>query len=721
MNTRNLFILVLFMFIPTLCYAWGIEINGIYYSLDNDNKTACVESGHGVFSEGIVFNYYSGDVVLPETVDYQGTIYTVASIRGGHENSGYMPYNAGPFENSNITSIRIPKTIKTIEAYTFNGSKSLVSVIFEGNVESIGNGAFKGCSSIESFEIPEGVETLNYETFEGCSSLESLTIPTTLKEIGGYMGGFDNLKALKIKDLAAWCNVSIFGGSMENPLYYAQHLYLNGEEVKELVIPQEVTVIGNDVFSGCEGITSVEFHKGVESIGWRCFSDCNNLETITIRGFGTKIKEQAFHNCSKLKDIYCDTEKCPDIVREYDFDESTYENATLHVKDYAVESFKADETWSKFKHFDVEKVTDFKLAYYVDGEIYKTELHKYEDEITPEPNPTKKGHTFSGWSDIPATMPGKDVDVKGSFGWSKITKDKVVYQVRDTLNNYSAVIGNDNASGMITIAPDIDFDYSYKVTSIVDKAFNGCKGITSIDIPATITSIGERAFANIDKLTDVTIYAEAVPETDRTAFESSYIDYVTLHVPYCSVDKYKSVGPWKDFKEIVAIEGTEPVTVETCSMPTISFLDGKLEFESETDGAECHYEIKVEDAKEGVGSEVILSSAYEISVYASKEGFNDSEKNIATLYWINVDPTKTGVIDNEMRVNTNSILVRNSAGSIFIAGVGDSEDVLIYNVSGHLIAKGKTSGNQVEISTNLTSGDICIIKIGDKSVKYILR
>ena len=225
----------------------------------------------------------------------------------------------------------------------------------------------------------------------------------------------------------------------------------------------------------------------------------------------------------------------------------------------------------------------------------------------------------------------------------------------------------------------------------------------------------------MDNLTNITCKAENLPVVHSTAFENTYLGTVALHVPYASLDAYKAIEPWKDFKEIVPIEGTEPVYIETCTMPTITFIDGKLVLESETDGAECHYEIKVEDAKEGVGSEVILSSAYEISVYASKEGFNDSEKNIVTIYWINVDPTTTGVIENEMRLNTNAILVKNTGGTIVISGVADGDNVLIYNISGQLIAQGMASGNYVEIGTNLSSGDMCIIKIGDKSVKYIMR
>ena len=101
------------------------------------------------------------------------------------------------------------------------------------------------------------------------------------------------------------------------------------------------------------------------------------------------------------------------------------------------------------------------------------------------------------------------------------------------------------------------------VMAIGNQAFNGCKGITTIEISQTITKIGERAFANIDKLKDVTCYAEDVPTTDRTAFETSYLEYVTLHVPFGSVSKYKATGPWSGFKEIVAIEGSQRTFVLT--------------------------------------------------------------------------------------------------------------------------------------------------------------
>jgi hypothetical protein len=123
------------------------------------------------------------------------------------------------------------------------------------------------------------------------------------------------------------------------------------------------------------------------------------------------------------------------------------------------------------------------------------------------------------------------------------------------------------------------------VRKIGDEAFSGCKNLSKLELGKSVNQIEPRAFAGIDKLTDITCYAEDVPDADRTAFENSYTeDYVTLHVPAGSLEKYKAAAPWKNFKEIVAIEGTE---AEPTKYTLIYQVDGETyqEYELE-EGAE---------------------------------------------------------------------------------------------------------------------------------------
>jgi hypothetical protein len=122
---------------------------------------------------------------------------------------------------------------------------------------------------------------------------------------------------------------------------------LNGEEVKDLVIPNSVTSIWGYAFFGCSGLTSVTIGNGVESIGGYAFKDCSGLISVTIGNSVTFIMDGAFDGCSKLCDVYCYAEKVPSTLNAT-FDYSTIENATLHVPAASIESYKATVPWSDF-------------------------------------------------------------------------------------------------------------------------------------------------------------------------------------------------------------------------------------------------------------------------------------------------------------------------------------------------------------------------------------
>ncbi|MEE0984763.1 MAG: leucine-rich repeat domain-containing protein [Bacteroidaceae bacterium] len=91
------------------------------------------------------------------------------------------------------------------------------------------------------------------------------------------------------------------------------------------------------------------------------------------------------------------------------------------------------------------------------------------------------------------------------------------------------------------------------VTSIEYGAFSHSSGLTSVTIGNSVTSIGGGAFAYCSELLDVYCYAEKVPSTYSNAFEGSYPEYATLHVPDASVDSYKATAPWSSFGKIVAL------------------------------------------------------------------------------------------------------------------------------------------------------------------------
>ena len=177
----------------------------------------------------------------------------------------------------------------------------------------------------------------------------------------------------------------------------------------------------------CSGLTSITIPNSVTSIEKNTFQYCGGLTSLTI-GSGIKsIGTQAFASCPELTDVYCYAEAVPSTSSDA-FKDSYTNYATLHVPASAIDSYKAVEPWNNFMNILRIGAPNHALTYIIDGEIYKSYQVEEGVTITPEPEPTKEGYTFSGWSEIPETMPANDVTVTGSF---TINKYKLIYIVDD--------------------------------------------------------------------------------------------------------------------------------------------------------------------------------------------------------------------------------------------------------------------------------------------------
>ena len=171
------------------------------------------------------------------------------------------------------------------------------------------------------------------------------------------------------------------------------------------------------------------------------------------------------------------------------------------------------------------------------------------------------------------------------------------------------------------------------VTSIGIYAFQYCSDLTSVVIDGGVKTISSLSFANCPELTDVTCYAENVPSTQRDAFEGSYIEYATLHVPTSSINAYKTTVPWSGFKTFIGLDGTLP-EVKKCATPTITIADGKLTFSSETEGVTFKVSYNYVGANEEMESDELVlagTTTAHVNVYATKEGYQDSETATADV------------------------------------------------------------------------------------------
>jgi hypothetical protein len=186
-------------------------------------------------------------------------------------------------------------------------TKGITSCEIHTNTKIISPSAFSGCRQLTSVIIPDGVMIIEDEAFSNCSNLTSVTIGTGVKSIGSQ--AFTDCKSMTsvyITDIVAWCAIDfhndLYMYSSSNPLVYAKNLYLNGELVTDLVIPEGVTHISDFAFF-YSAIKSVVILDSVTSIGENAFYGCSSLTSITIPDSVTSIGEGAFYKCSSLTSI----------------------------------------------------------------------------------------------------------------------------------------------------------------------------------------------------------------------------------------------------------------------------------------------------------------------------------------------------------------------------------------------------------------------------------
>ena len=259
------------------------------------------------------------------------------------------------------------------------------------------------------------------------------------------------------------------------------------------------------------------------------------------------------------------------------------------------------------------------------------------------------------------------------------------------------------------------------VTYIGDRAFDGCSGLTSVTIPNSVISIGKRAFYGCTSLTSVISRMENPCFIYSDCFPDDIFYNVTLYVPKGTTDKYKAADCWYKFLFIEEGEpgsGTQPEE-KKCATPKISYANKKLTFSCNTEGVEYHYTITDADIKSAVANSIDLSATYEISVYATKSGFTNSDVATATLVWTDAVFTETTPSTSSAKAIAESIPVLISAqnGTITVRGEQNGLPLTVYTADGKMLGSATMKDGQASISTNLQRGGIAIVKVGSKSVK----
>ena len=356
---QTFFILLTLLLMPVVANADVVEIDGIYYNLVTNGKIAEVTSRP---------NGYSGEVIIPDSVEYEGVGHKVTSIG---EKAFYGCYS--------LTSVTIPGSVTSIGLAAFQDCEGLSSITIPNSVTTIGNNGFLGCSGLTSLTLSSSLTSLENYVFKDCESLTAVTIPGSVKKIGS--GTFRGCKALSsvnigsgvtsIGDYAFFdCRTLVsvaipnnvttidnnafkkcsalsavtFGNSLKT---IGNNAFEECATLTTITIPNSATSIGNSAFEACSSLITVNIGNGVKKIGSSAFAGCTHLKNVIIGSGVTSLAAKAFAYCGELTDFYCYALTVPE-TNSSTFTDSHIEYATLHVPLSSLDFYKAKSPWSQF-------------------------------------------------------------------------------------------------------------------------------------------------------------------------------------------------------------------------------------------------------------------------------------------------------------------------------------------------------------------------------------
>ncbi len=572
------------------------------WDTDNDGELSMGEAravttiGDKFKDSGIVsfkeFQYFTGVTSIEEEAFYHCRSLTSIAFPESITEIGYYALGGcSSVKNVYITDIAKWCAIKFIDdgVFVYDGSLYLngelvTDLVIPKGVTEISSYAFCYCSSIESVTIPEGVTSIGEETFSYCLNLKNITLPESLAEIGSYaFRTCYNLENVYIKDIAKWCAIK-FIDYCSNPLEYAKNLYLNGELVKDFVVPNSVTEIGSNAFRAYKGLTSLTLSESVTKIGSNAFNDCSSLTSITFPASVIEIGENVFSKCNNITGVYI-----------------------ADISKWCAMKFTSDYSnpliYAHYLYLDGKQVTDLVIP----DDVTRIGDRAFMGCNIPGSVTIHEGITEIGEKAFCSGFIQNGVYIADIAKWCAI-------KFTDGLSNPLGCANSLYLNGeLITdlVIPD-------DVTEIVDNAFDGGSMLKSITIPDAVTTIGECAFAQCSGLESITI-PSSVTNIGSSAFSSCTGEcIIDCNIP--DADNY-SIFNYSRFSKITVGNSVTEIgdnafkgcfDLELITIPSSVTRIGRKAFEDCT--GECFIDCNIPDAKNSSSSSFDQSRFTKITI-----------------------------------------------------------------------------------------------------------
>ena len=443
-----------------------------YYD-SRDNCNAVIETATNTLVAGC------GETVIPE----------------GIKTIGWKAFNGCP----TVKNIILPDSVTSILEYAFACCDNLESVNLPAGLTDIGKEAFCWCEKLQSITIPEGVTRIGENAFLHCGSVKSIEIPSSVTEIErGAFAGNKNLESLKVSadnpkydsrdnsnaiidtetnTLVTACEHTVIPDSVERIGSYAfanveLEKYTIPKTIKELEersfaeskidtieLSGGIESLSGQVFSGSE-VKQIILSEGLKSIGWGVFSQCNELKSVILPDSLTSMESSVFKDCTSLEEVH-------------------FGSGLTTIGNYAF-----SECSSLTKIEIGEGVTRI-------GQDAFKDCTGLTSVLIPA-SVRELGTYYSGSHFVSNPFAGCD-----ALSEIKVAEENPIYDSRDNCNAVITTAGNELVLGTkSTVIPA-------SVTSIGQKAFQNCTGLTKLEIPDTVTYIDWYAFDGCTGLTEI--------------------------------------------------------------------------------------------------------------------------------------------------------------------------------------------------------------------------
>jgi hypothetical protein len=561
-TTKKLITLLLAMLAVNTSIAYDFKVNGIYYLVNGSEATVTAPTPYYIHS-----NDYTGDVVIPETVTYQGVTYPVTAI------GEYAFYWC-----AELTSIHIPKSIKRVEGSMCFYSCPSLSVVEIESLESwcnidfeVSNGYDFSYSNPLSYAhdlyisgekltelvIPSSVTRIGSSAFCHLSPLSRVEIPSSVTSIGNAaFARCGSIDRLEIPDFESWMQIDIDGlGS--NPMGSARKVFFDGIEMsQELMIPETTTNISANAFNGCKIFTSVTFPPSVVEVGTGAFGGCSSLEEVHIQDLAAWCSIK-FHNKS-ANPLYSEQWYIQENRRLYLGDVDVTHSilylpdSVTMIGDYAFVSNNLRGLVIPDQVISIGK-----------GAFMFSRL---EEVIMPEGLLSMGDSIFFCCYVLEHVNLGKslqkipDYAFYSSMNLTQVDMPETVTEIGDYAfagNRLSEMPMNDAITRIGRAAfssNDISELKAGKSLRAIDEgAFAYCYNLRRVTFDSNVETIEGEAFKEDNNIDSIACKAVMPPVLSADAFENNCYNNATLYVPMGSVEAYKTADVWKNFKNIVVM------------------------------------------------------------------------------------------------------------------------------------------------------------------------